>query len=361
MYVKKQGSENPDIILQAYEYANLSLEIAREALEKTANSERAALEAEKSAKSAQLSSESAKISADEAKTSANYANISAENSEASAKAAQTSATNAETSATNAEESALIAVDVSNTANENSENALKTSNDANEKSTIALDIVENLTVSSKELDCTEHPSVEMQTNASTKRKNINFNIPAPKQGKSYRNRGPWDSSIEYINDEYYIDTVSIHGCTYLCKQTNINKQPLASEENEFWGLIALKGSDAGVTVVDNLDSENADYVLSAKQGKILKELIESSILIALEQVISNAPENLNTLYKLANAINNDENFSKTISEIIENSVNTLTNSISSSNNKINDLQNQINNMLNGTTKFTLVSASKINLD
>jgi len=326
MYVRKQGSDNPDLILKTYEYANMSLEIAREALDKTANSERAALESEASAKAAQESAENAQASASSAKNSATSANTRATNAEASAKAAQESAEYAEQVSDEANAKSNNAMTISNSANTKSDNAVAVANAANEKSTTTLDIVENLTVTSSEIDCTEHVSVEIETNSSTKRKNIHFNVPAPKQGKSYRNRGPWDSTTQYINDEYYIDTVSMHGCTYWCKQTNTNQQPLPSEENNYWGLVALKGNDAGVTIVDNLESDNAAYVLSAKQGKVLKQLIDSSV----QEAINNLTTNFNAQFNTAS-------------------------------NEREDLQEQINNMLNGTTKFTLVNASNINVE
>ncbi len=424
MYVKKESSENPDLIIQAYEYANLSLELSRESLANSEDAQKRADDAEKSAINAEDSAKNAENSALAAQNSADSANIKAKNAENSALAAQNSAeyaeqvsnsanekadravetsntansksidavntanvalsnsedaleiansadkksnnavqtsnnaneksdnavalaseskeiaqesndianfsneksNNAVMTANNANTSATNAVNAANIANDKSENAVSTAETANNKSSTALDIVENLTVSSSEIDCTEHVSVNIETNEITKRKNIHFNIPEPKQGKSYRAMGGWDASTEYLNNEYFIDTVSIFGCTYYCKKTNINQKPSDSAENDYWGLIALKGTDAGVTIVDNLESENSAYVLSAKQGKVLKELIDSSV----QQAINNLTTTFNT--QLNEATNEREN-----------------------------LQTQINNMLNGTTKFTLVNASNINVE
>lgn len=315
LYARKEASDSPDLILKAYEYSNMALELSREAVTRAEDAERAALESEKSAKAAENSALQAQQSASEAQASAKSANERATNAETSALAAENSALESENSAKNAENSAKYAESVSNTANANSEYAVKTADEANEKSTLTLDIVENLTVSSTEIDCREHVNVEMQTDEETQRKNIHFNVPAPKQGKSYRSRGAWDETQEYINDEYYIDTVSDHGCTYLCKQTNTKQRPLPSEENEYWGLLAVKGSDAGVTIVDTLESSHADYVLSANQGRVLKELIASSIETAITNLINNAPDDLNTLKELADAIDNDANFGTTIKALI----------------------------------------------
>lgn len=303
LYATQQGKENPELVINAYEYSNQALALSREALTKTANSERAALESEKSAKSAENSAKEALERAENAESSAIDSNQRAINAEQSASESATSAANAEESARLADERATRAEQVSNEANTKSSNAVETSNDANSKSTTALDIVENLTVSSEEIDCTEHVSVAIQTNSSTKRKNVHFKVPAPKQGKSYRSCGEWVVDREYINDDYYIDTVSLHGCTYWCKITNSNQQPEPSAENETWGLLAIKGSDAGVTIVDTLESTNADHVLSAKQGNVLKELIASSITTAINNLIDNAPDGRKTLNLLSTAIDN----------------------------------------------------------
>lgn len=133
IYATKQGKENPELIIKAYEYSNNALSLSREALDKTANSERAALESEKSAKSAEQS--------------ASEANISAKNAQTSAKEANTRATNAETSASEAQSSAKYAESVSNTANTKSDNAVSVSNDANIKSDNAVTTSNNaLTIS-----------------------------------------------------------------------------------------------------------------------------------------------------------------------------------------------------------------------
>lgn len=350
LYATKEGKENPELVIKAYEYANMSLETAREANERSKHAESLTVEAAQSAANAEKSAKQSANSAKSAETSAKNSEQSASEAQTSASASQTSADNAEQSALESAESARIAAELSEDANINSTIAVNTSNDANTKATKSLEIVDNLTVSSKELDCEDPVGVEIETNVTTKHKNIKFLIPSPKKGTSYRNKGVWSETETYINDQYFIDTVSKHGCTYYCKKSHTNQSPEASAENEYWGLIALKGSDGGLTIVDNLNSENADYVLSAKQGKVLKELIASSIETAINNLINNSPDGLNTLQEIAKAINNDPNFYITINTSFENS-----------NSKIDDLQTQINNMLNGTTKFTLLNAEDINVE
>ena len=139
IYAVKEGRENPDLLIQAYEYSNKALGIAREALDKTANAERAALEAEKSAKNAENSAQNAENSAKSAQTSANSANTRAINAESSARSAQESAEYAEEVSNTANTKSDNAVRVSNEANTKSNQAVTTANTANENSEEALDI------------------------------------------------------------------------------------------------------------------------------------------------------------------------------------------------------------------------------
>ena len=139
IYAVKEGRENPDLLIQAYEYSNKALGIAREALDKTANAERAALEAEKSANNAENSAKNAENSAKSAQTSANSANTRAINAESSARSAQESAEYAEEVSNTANTKSDNAVRVSNEANTKSDQAVTTANTANENSEEALDI------------------------------------------------------------------------------------------------------------------------------------------------------------------------------------------------------------------------------
>ena len=65
-YAKKDGSQTPDLIIEAYKYANMSLEISRDSFAKIENAERAALSAEASAKATQESAEYAEHVSDNA-------------------------------------------------------------------------------------------------------------------------------------------------------------------------------------------------------------------------------------------------------------------------------------------------------
>ncbi len=164
MYVKKQGSDNPDLILQTYEYANMALEISRDAFNRIENAERAALSAESSAKAAQTSASSAQSSATSAKNSATSANTRATNAEASAKAAQESAEYAEEVADSANTKSDNAVSTANTANTKSDNAVSTANTANTKSTNAVNTANSANTKADQAVSTANTANTKSTNA-----------------------------------------------------------------------------------------------------------------------------------------------------------------------------------------------------
>ena len=326
-YAKQLSVENPDLIVKAYEYSNLAMESAKAAENSASESAASALSAQQDATKAEQYAKTCETKANEAVSSAQSSLELVEESSELTSQAQESASQAQQSAEQAQQSASEAAQDAEIANNNSQTALSNSNDAVNTSNKALEIVDNLTVSKEVVDCEQDPNVIIETNNTTKHKNLKFTLPEPKKGTSYRNRGAWNSGTEYINDEYYIDTVSRYGCTYYCKVTNTNQTPTDSADNDYWGLLALKGNDAGITIIDNLTSDHADYALSANQGRILKDLIASSIESAINQIIDNAPDSLNTLKKIAQAINNDANFSTTIKNLISQNSTDISNIIS----------------------------------
>lgn len=314
-YAKQLSVENPDLIVKAYEYSNLAMESAKAAENSARESAASALSAQQDATKAEQYAKTCETKANEAASSAQSSLELVEESSELTSQAQSSASQAQQSAEQAQQSASEAAQDAEIANNNSQTALTNSNNAVNTSNKALEIVENLTVSKEVVDCEQDPNVIIETDNATKHKNLKFTLPEPKKGTSYRNRGAWDSGTQYINDEYYIDTVSRYGCTYYCKITNTNQAPTDSSDNDYWGLLALKGNDAGITIIDNLTSEHADYALSANQGRILKDLIASSVERAINQIVDNSPDSLDTLKKIAQAIDNDANFSTTIKNLI----------------------------------------------
>lgn len=130
-------------------------------------------------------------------------------------------------------------------------------------------VNNLSVDTIITSSNSLPGVEIISSADNKNKTIKFKLPKPKSGKSYRNKGAWSSTVNYVNDDEFIDTVYLNGATYYCKVSNKNNSPKDNAENTYWGLIATRGGNSNVTIVDNLDSTNSNYALSANQGNIIK--------------------------------------------------------------------------------------------
>jgi len=136
---RKRAPRNPDLIVKAYEYSNKALDIARDSLARTLDSEQAASDAAASAAAAQQSAANAEASSGAAQASSNASAVSAaealayaQASATSASAAATSAANANTRATNAETAAgQAAADVAsaNTRATNAETAASNSADS----------------------------------------------------------------------------------------------------------------------------------------------------------------------------------------------------------------------------------------
>lgn len=148
------------------------------------------------------------------------------------------------------------------------------NTASSNASHAKDIIDNLSVSLTAVESNQSPSVAISTNDAGNRKTINFNIPNPKKGTSYRNRGEWNASVQYVNDEYYIDTVTYNGATYFAKRSNLGVAPIDNDSSADWEVFAKKGSNASVTIVNNLTSTDSSCALAASQGKVLDGKITS---------------------------------------------------------------------------------------
>ena len=131
-------------------------------------------------------------------------------------------------------------------------------------------INNLEVKTIVVDENTNPSASISSSTDNKFKTITFNLPKAKQGKSYRNMGEWVNTKSYVNDENFIDTVFLNGCTYFCKISNNNVQPVDNSDSQYWGLLARRGGEGSVTIVDNLNSTSSDAALSANQGNYIKQ-------------------------------------------------------------------------------------------
>lgn len=149
--------------------------------------------------------------------------------------------------------------------------------------------------------------------------IIFTLPQPKQGKSYRSMGIWSSTQEYVNNDLYTDTVSFNGCSYYCKKSGYNHQPADNTDNEYWGLMCARGSNASVNIIDNLLSDNVSYVLSANQGRILKGLLDehSAMLSTINSTLQSLSSSIQSLEtKLNNMLNGVQTFNKVSAQEVE---------------------------------------------
>lgn len=128
-----------------------------------------------------------------------------------------------------------------------------------------------------------------------------------KGVSLRNRGEWNSTTKYLNDANYIDMVSHNGNLWTCLVTNTNVEP--AEASDKWNLSAksvsnvyfeeaaerqniVSGEQVSVSfgkiskwfstikdaafksVVNSLLTTEDGFVLDARQGKVLKDEIDS---------------------------------------------------------------------------------------
>ena len=141
----------------------------------------------------------------------------------------------------------------------------------------------------------------------------------KNGKSYRSMGIWSSTQEYVNNDLYTDTVSFNGCSYYCKKSGYNHQPADNTDNEYWGLMCARGSNASVNIIDNLLSDNVSYVLSANQGRILKGLLDehSAMLSTINSTLQSLSSSIQSLEtKLNNMLNGVQTFNKVSAQEVE---------------------------------------------
>ena len=179
----------------------------------------------------------------------------------------------------------------------------------------IENINNITIESLSVDSTNLPNATFDKDNNK----IIFTLPQPKQGKSYRSMGIWSSTQEYVNNDLYTDTVSFNGCSYYCKKSGYNHQPADNTDNEYWGLMCARGSNASVNIIDNLLSDNVSYVLSANQGRILKGLLDehSAMLSTINSTLQSLSSSIQSLEtKLNNMLNGVQTFNKVSAQEVE---------------------------------------------
>ena len=116
-----------------------------------------------------------------------------------------------------------------------------------------------------------------------------------QGKSYAPQGEWADETDYYNTLTVIDTITLLGTTYYCIQSHtssVANQPVDRVGNAYWGVLALSGSDAAVTIEQTTGtsttavmSQNA--VTTALGNKINTSDIATSLGTSNTKVVSQA--------------------------------------------------------------------------
>lgn len=90
-----------------------------------------------------------------------------------------------------------------------------------------------------------------------------------KGISFRHKGEWNSSTEYVRNSEYIDIVLSSGSSYACKSTHAGQEP---PNNTYWDLIAHKGLDGSGTGDVRGPESSADgevAVFDSTTGKVIK--------------------------------------------------------------------------------------------
>lgn len=95
----------------------------------------------------------------------------------------------------------------------------------------------------------------------------------KKGVSFRHRGGWCSTTEYLSNSEYIDVVLRNGSSYACKTTHTGQEP---PNTSYWELVAIKGLDGTGTgdVIGPTSSEIGNVaVFDSTTGKVIKDVGE----------------------------------------------------------------------------------------
>lgn len=115
-------------------------------------------------------------------------------------------------------------------------------------------------------------------------------------------------------------VNHNGSSYIAKQETIgNNPPIDSVENDYWALLARRGMDGegSVSSVNSVPpNSDGNVQLTADDINTYTKL---EIDVKISDVIDSSPESLNTLNKIAKAIDEDPNFSTNISTEIDGKV------------------------------------------
>ena len=133
-------------------------------------------------------------------------------------------------------------------------------------------IDRITVEESDVDEGENKIIILKDNGQA----ATFIIRNGSKGVAMRNRGTWESGVDYVNDVTYLDIVYYPetGCSYVCNTSHTSGDILPTDTN-YWTLLATKGDkgdkgdkgekgDTGAvaTVVQNT-GDSLDNVMSQK--------------------------------------------------------------------------------------------------
>ena len=124
---------------------------------------------------------------------------------------------------------------------------------------------------------------------------------------------------------------------------------------------------GVTVYDGLDSTNTEYCLSANQGKVLNEKIDTTLTSAntytdnkVAELVGEAPDTLNTLDELSEALKDNKDVVTVLEEAIANKVDKVEGKVLSTNDYTTEEKEKLASLENyDDTQVKLLINGKVN--
>lgn len=90
-----------------------------------------------------------------------------------------------------------------------------------------------------------------------------------------NKGSYDPEVTYVT----LDYVSHNQKMWLCRKTALGVEPVVG--SEFWDLMF------DIDIADNLETDNANYALSARQGKVLGDKLGNEDISELGESVTEA--------------------------------------------------------------------------
>ena len=160
-------------------------------------------------------------------------------------------------------------------------------------------IDRITVEESDVDEGENKIIILKDNGQA----VTFIIRNGSKGVTMRNRGTWESGVEYENGVTYLDIVYYPetGCSYVCNTSHTSGAILPTDTN-YWTLLSLRGEkgdkgdkgekgDTGAvaTVVQNtgvsLDNVMSQKAVSDELSKLKSDLVAKSNVLSYEEIMA----------------------------------------------------------------------------